>query len=157
MLSHTRYGGNRKTLLKMHKTMILPILDYGSFLYHSANSNVLQTLNVINHSGIRLCTGAFRTSPFISLIVDSGLSTLNFKREKQSLKFFQKVLSFTSHPLYSFAHNENSYKKFENKSKCYQSFYIRAKNLLHYYNIPYNFLLNSNTNSFKIRFNPYKI
>lgn len=107
MLSHTRYGGNRKTLLKMHKTMILPILDYGSFLYHSANSNVLQTLNVINHSGIRLCTGAFRTSPFISLIVDSGLSTLNFKREKQSLKFFQKVLSFTSHPLYSFAHNEN--------------------------------------------------
>lgn len=71
-LSHTTWGADRETMLKLYKTTVLPILEYGSQIYSSASQSVLKSLDPVHHLGLRLATGAFRSSPTISIIVDSG-------------------------------------------------------------------------------------
>ena len=52
--------------------MILPILDYGSFIYSSAINTKIKTIETVHNTGLRLCTGAFRTSQIDALLVDAG-------------------------------------------------------------------------------------
>jgi hypothetical protein len=62
ILSHKRYGSDRKSMLRIHKTILLTSLEYGNFLYDSACKTTIDTLEPIHNAGIRLCTGAFRAS-----------------------------------------------------------------------------------------------
>lgn len=50
---------------------MLSILDYGCPIYALASGTALQTLNPI-HLNIRLCTGAFKSSPVTSLLAECG-------------------------------------------------------------------------------------
>lgn len=84
--------------------MILPVIDYGSFLYQSANDKILKTLDVVHHSGIRYCTGAFRSSPVLSLYVDSNTLPLNQRRNEQYLLYMLKIMTFKQHPLHYLIH-----------------------------------------------------
>ena len=78
-LAHTSWGADRDTLLKLYKATVLPILEYGSAIYSSASENTLEMLDPVHHLGIRLATGAFRSSPVQSLIVESGELPLMYR------------------------------------------------------------------------------
>ena len=127
ILSHSRFGSDRKTLLKIHKTMVLPILDYGNLVYATANKNTLSTINTVHNTGVRLATGAFRTSPIDSVMADGEQTTLQIRREKQVLTYATKILSSEKHPLYKHFQNQQKYTKFKTKKLNYQPFYVRAK------------------------------
>ena len=62
-VSHTSWGTDRKTLLHLHTTLVLSILDYGCHVYSSASPLLLSSLDSIQHLGLRLALGAFRSSP----------------------------------------------------------------------------------------------
>jgi ribonuclease HI len=98
-LSHHRFGTDRKLLLRIHNLFVLPILDYGSFIYSAAHTMTLKKLDVVHNSGIRLCTGALKTSPVDSLLVDSGQFPLELRRDKQLLMYGFKIKSMIDHPL----------------------------------------------------------
>ena len=46
-------------------------LDYGCIVYGSPRKSYLQMLDPVHSQGLRLCLGAFRTSPVESLYVDA--------------------------------------------------------------------------------------
>ena len=71
VLSHTTWGSDCKTLLRLHHSLILSKLSYGCEVFSSATVNRLKILNSIHHAGVRLSTGAFKSSPIPSLLVDA--------------------------------------------------------------------------------------
>ena len=78
VLSHTTWGADRTQMLRLYKSLIFSKLTYGCEVYTSATSNRLKMLNSIHHAGIRISTGAFRTSPIESLLVDAGEFPLEY-------------------------------------------------------------------------------
>jgi hypothetical protein len=79
IISHYKWGAERKTLLVLFHSLMQSTLDYGSTIYGSGNPNILQLLNPIHNDGIRLATGAFRTSPIDSLHCESGILPLELR------------------------------------------------------------------------------
>jgi hypothetical protein len=47
-LAHTKWGSNQNTLIRLHKTLVLSKLEYGSELYGSAAKTHLQKLDTIH-------------------------------------------------------------------------------------------------------------
>ncbi|GBM17941.1 hypothetical protein AVEN_111090-1 [Araneus ventricosus] len=62
VLSKTSWGADRTSLLRIYQAVILSRIDYGCMVYGSTRPTV-RRLDTIHHSGLRICTGAFRTSP----------------------------------------------------------------------------------------------
>ncbi|GBO21233.1 hypothetical protein AVEN_129476-1 [Araneus ventricosus] len=72
VLSRTSWGADRTSLLRIYQAVILSSMDYGCMVYGSARPTVLRRLDTIHHSALRICSGAFRTSPVESLISSSN-------------------------------------------------------------------------------------
>jgi ribonuclease HI len=70
---------------------------------------VLAKLDPIMHSGLRIATGAHRTTQTPSLFVDAGLKNLDFRRQKRMLDYCIKVWNTRGHPLRGFLKDENAY------------------------------------------------
>ena len=88
ILSHTSWGADRKHLLQLYKALILPKLLYGCEVYSSAKQSKLDILNSIHHAGIRYATGAFRSSPIPSLLIDAGELPLYMYRHNYMIRFW---------------------------------------------------------------------
>ncbi|MEO1419301.1 MAG: reverse transcriptase family protein, partial [Bacteroidota bacterium] len=80
VLSHSTWGSDRSTMLRLYHSLILTKLSYGCEFYSSGSFNHLKTIDVIHHSSIRIATGAFRSSPIPSLLVDAGEIPLDLHR-----------------------------------------------------------------------------
>ena len=87
VLSHTSWGADRTTLLKLYRSLVRSKLDYGCIIYGSARKSYLQMLDPIHNQGLRLALGAFRTSPVASLYVEADEPSLYSRREKLSLQY----------------------------------------------------------------------
>lgn len=100
-LSRITWGADRKSLFHIYRSLIRSKLDYGCQVYSSATKTSLKMLNTIHHQGIRLCTGAFRTSPIESLYADAGEPPLTTRRDKLSLQLYSRIKSMPSTPTYN--------------------------------------------------------
>ena len=69
-LAHRVTGCKRKVLLPLHHSLVRSILDYSASIYSLAPHSHLALLDPIQNSVIRICTGAFRTSPALSLCAE---------------------------------------------------------------------------------------
>lgn len=98
VVSHRDWGGDSKTLLKLYRTLIRSKLDYGSIVYGSARKSYLQMLDPIQTSALRLCLGAFRTSPVESLQVEANEPPLALRRIKLTAQYVLKVKSCPANP-----------------------------------------------------------
>ncbi|XP_069156963.1 probable RNA-directed DNA polymerase from transposon BS isoform X1 [Procambarus clarkii] len=67
VLSHTSWGADRRTLLTLHSSLVLSKLDYGCPAYLSASPSTFCRLDALHHIGLRLSSGAFRSTPVLSL------------------------------------------------------------------------------------------
>ena len=85
-LSNSKWGADRKTLKLIYKATVIAILDYGCEVYGSATPPTLKRLEPIHNEGLRLITGAFRSSPAASLQVESGEPPLTLHREEAVMK-----------------------------------------------------------------------
>ncbi|GBN92444.1 hypothetical protein AVEN_272815-1 [Araneus ventricosus] len=68
-------------------------------VYGSARPTVLRRLDTVHHSALRICSGAFRTSPVESLHVICHQLPLHLRREKLSALYFFRAMSVSMHPL----------------------------------------------------------
>ena len=91
-LAHTSWGSDRKTLKLIYKATVLAIIDYGCQVYGSATQPVLRRLDPIHNEGLRLSTGAFRSSPTVSIQVESGEPPLPLHRELVTKKSKLRLL-----------------------------------------------------------------
>ena len=86
-------GADRKTLQRLYTTLVQSKLDYGA-----SKSNVLKRLEPIQNACLRAITGAFRSSPAVSLCVKTGMLPLDFSRDMLTLEHFFKIQSLPNSP-----------------------------------------------------------
>ncbi|GFT69900.1 putative RNA-directed DNA polymerase from transposon X-element [Trichonephila clavipes] len=86
VLSNTLWGADRVSLLRVYQALILSRLDNGCAVYGSARTSVLKRLDTIHHSALRICSGAFRTSPVTSLYVVCHQPPLEVRRRQLTLQ-----------------------------------------------------------------------
>ncbi|GBO18093.1 hypothetical protein AVEN_180334-1 [Araneus ventricosus] len=102
VLSTTAWGADRVSMLKIYRATVLSKLEYGCTIYGSARKSVLQKLDPVHHTALRLCSGAFRTSPVKSLYVECCEPALELKRQMLSLHYYFKIQSNSNHPFHDF-------------------------------------------------------
>ena len=83
-----KVGSCRSTLLYFHSTLVLLKIDFGSHLYASASKSFLKKLDSVHHSGLKIATGAFRSSSVISLYAETGFCSLSQKSEESGLNYY---------------------------------------------------------------------
>ena len=84
----------------------------------------------MHHSALRICSGAFRTSPVISLYVDCVEPPLNFIREQLSLELYYRILSHPHHPLCTQVLTRENDLLYESRPSCIPNFGLRIRNFL---------------------------
>lgn len=87
LLRSYKWGTEREILKRIFICLTRSKLDYGAPIYSSARKSRLTILDRIYNEGIRLITGAFRTSPLQSLYVESGLLPPQLRREQLTLTY----------------------------------------------------------------------
>ena len=135
VLSHTSWGADRTTLLKLYRSLVGSKLDYGCIIYGSARKSYLQMLDPIHNQGLRLALGAFRTSPVASLYVEADEPSLYSRREKLSLQYAVRLAANPSNPAHEVTFPPNYVNLYEQKPKAIKSFGIRISPLLESANI----------------------
>ena len=80
-VARTSYGADRSTLLLLYRSLIRSKLDYASFVYDSSCQSNKKPLDTIHHAAIRIVTGAFRTTPIESLLVEVNKPPLDQRRQ----------------------------------------------------------------------------
>ena len=131
VVSKLDWGGDRKTLLRIYRSLIRSKLDYGSIIYGSARKSYLQKLEPIQNQALRLCLGAFRTSPIPSLHVEANELPLNIRRDKLALQYSLKLISNPENPAYEITLNPDNTELYEAKINAIPSFGIRIREELH--------------------------
>jgi len=115
VVAHTNWGADSETLLKLYRSHIRSKLDYGCIVYGSASPTHIKSLNPVQNTAIRICLGAFRTSPVSSLLVEAYELPLALRRDKLSLQYITKLASTPNNPAYDCVFKSNFKVLFESK------------------------------------------
>ncbi|GFW15706.1 probable RNA-directed DNA polymerase from transposon X-element [Trichonephila clavipes] len=99
-------------------------------MYGSARASVLKRLDTVHHSALRICSGAFRTSPVTSLYVVCHQPPLELRRRQLSANYFIRAMSVPSHPLKPFSLAIGLTRLYEARSFNIKPFSERAKAVL---------------------------
>ena len=100
-LSHLDWGADRKTLLRLYDSLIRSKIDYGSHIYATASEHLLLQIRSVHNQAIRLCTGAFRSSPVPSLYAESGEPPLDNRRNMLGFQHYIRIQRLPDTPLYT--------------------------------------------------------
>ena len=130
VVGHKDWGADRMVMLRLYHALIRSKLDYGSAVYGSARKSYLEMLDPIQNSSLRLCLGAFRTSPADSLCVEAGELPLSLRRLKISLQYAVKVSSNPSNPAYKCTFDPRFENRFRHKVNSIKSFGVRMEYIL---------------------------
>nr|KAG5702023.1 hypothetical protein BaRGS_015758 [Batillaria attramentaria] len=101
VVGHTDWGGDRTVLLRLYRALVRSKLDYGCIVYSSASKSTLKLLNTVHHEGLRICLGAFRTSPVHSLYAEAGEPSLALRRTRLMLNYVLKLKANPDNPAYN--------------------------------------------------------
>ena len=90
--------GNTEWGADLYRSLVRCKLDYRCIVYVSARTFHLQILDPVHNQGLRLCLGAFRTSPVESLYLDAHEPCLGANCAKLYLQYVSKTKSLSKHP-----------------------------------------------------------
>lgn len=90
-LAGSDWGAERLTLHMIYRAMIRPILDYGSFVFGAARKTALTKIDIIQAKALRICSGAFKTTPIPALLVEMNETPLNIRRKKLGLQYWARL------------------------------------------------------------------
>jgi len=141
-ISHRDWGAGRSSLLRLYMSLLKPKLDYGSEAYSSACPSLLQSLSPIQNSAIRIATGAFRSSPVISLHAESGLKPLEYYRDIKILNTFLRIIANPHHPLHEAAEEELYLTENDPSKNSPKSFLRRAVTKINFYHLDFYNIMN---------------
>ena len=85
------WGADREMMQLIYQAMIRSAFDYGCYIHGAASKTVLARLEVTQAKALRLCCGAFRTSPIPALLIEMGEMPLWLRRVKLGLQYWTKI------------------------------------------------------------------
>jgi hypothetical protein len=108
-LSHTSWGSDHKTLLRIHQIIVLSTLRYeeDAYAYGSASCAVLRQLDAVHHKGVRLALDTFVICRTKNLLCETGLAKLDEIRKLNNTKLAIRILTNTGHPIRPYFTNPN--------------------------------------------------
>ena len=101
-------GADRSVLLRIYKSMIRPILEYGCQIFDGPGNKAVESIETVQNDCIRIATGAYRTSPVLPLLVEADVPPLRVRRYDLSLRYSLKVKSVENHPCGKLLNNDNA-------------------------------------------------
>ena len=120
VVSSFHWGADKKSLLRLYDSLCRSKIDYACQIYSSACKTKLKEIDVLHNTGLRICTGAFRTSPVESLYVDSHELPLDLRREELGLRYTMRLKSSRENPAFAVLGECNSQKFGKLSSKPFQ-------------------------------------
>jgi len=138
VVSRFDWGADRVVLLRLYRALVRSKLDYGSIVYGSARESYIKVLDPIHHQGLRIATGAFRTSPVESLYVEADEESLYRRRTRLALLYAIKLRSTPANPAFDTVFNPKYSDIFATKTSAVPTFGIRVKSLIDDMNIDIN-------------------
>ncbi|XP_056647604.1 uncharacterized protein LOC130452381 [Diorhabda sublineata] len=109
ILSHYHWGADENSLIKIYSAIIRSKLDYGCHIYISATKSDLDLRNSVHNTALRLCLGAFRSSPAESIYCEANEPPLWIRRQQILLSYAASVSANPLNPVYSlFTSNSNT-------------------------------------------------
>ena len=130
VVSKMDWGADRIVLLRLYRSLVRSKLDYGCAVYSSARKSYLEKLKPIQNQGLRLCLGAFRTSPMESLYVEANEPPLYLRYEKLSLYYAIKLKNNPRNPTHEGTFMPRYINFYTSKASAIKSFGLRVKEAL---------------------------
>ncbi|KAB0797424.1 hypothetical protein PPYR_05842 [Photinus pyralis] len=96
MISRVNWGADMHSNLKIYKTYVRSLLDYGCILYGCASNSNLKRLDAVSNKALRLCMGAMCSSPGDVVQVEAREPPLSIRRNFLASKFVLKCKSQNS-------------------------------------------------------------
>jgi len=134
-VSSDRWGADCTTLMRLYRMLIRSKLDYGSVVYASATKTTLAMLDVVPNEAMRIATGAFRTTPVVSLEIITNEPPLYLRRQELTLKYYFKIKYHINSPAFSSVVNSDLLQYFKSKPSARSPFLVRADGILEEYGI----------------------
>ena len=125
VVSSFDWGSDKKCLLKLYNSICKSKLDYACEVYSSACKTKLGELNVVHNLGLRICTGAYRTSPVESLYIDSNELPLDLRREELGLRYIQRLKSSQGNPARDILKENECNRQLFHKPRSSKPFQVR--------------------------------
>jgi len=133
-VANRNWGADRTTLFRLYRSLIRPVIDYGCQIYGSASEVVLARLDPIHNAAIRICTGAFRSSPVISLYAESGEPPLKHRRAQLLLQHYARLHRLPNTPTFDAVFQPAVRESYANSPNLQAPFGIRAERVQATYN-----------------------
>lgn len=104
-LAAKRSNSHPNIILNAVRSLILSKIDYGIAVYGKAPKSTFNKINPTYNSSIRIALGAFKTTPILNLMAESGLPTLIQRFNSHTAKLITKIVFPTEqHLLNRIAH-----------------------------------------------------
>lgn len=136
VLSHKHWGSDRLCLIRIYRSLVRSILDYGCIVYGSARNSYIRRLDPIHNLGLRLSSGAYRTSPVQSLYVECNEPPLCDRRALLTLSYVLRIRSSPEHICYEIAAKCDSRSHYLNKPNLIKPLVLRFEEYCRFYTIP---------------------
>lgn len=127
VVSHTDWGADTNTLLTLYRSVVRSKLDYGCIVYGSARKSYLDSLDRVQNAALRICLGAFRTSPISSLHIEANELPVALRREKLALQYALKLRANQNNPAFDVVFNPQYKQFFSNRPKAIPTLGIRLE------------------------------
>ena len=98
-------------------------------MYGSARPSYINRLDTVHNQGLRLCLGAFRTSPVQSLYVEANEPSLDMRRARLSLQYGVKLMSNEVNPAYSAVFQSDIVATYEAKERTIKPLGLRIESI----------------------------
>ena len=121
------WGADRVVLLRLYRSLVRSKLDYGCAVYSSARKSYLEKLEPIQNQALRICLGAFRTSPKQSLYIEANEPPLALRWEKLSLQYALKLPNNPDNPTCDLVFNPKYADFYTSKPNAITSFGHRIR------------------------------
>ena len=136
VLSHTQWGADGEVLIQLYRSLVRSKLDYGTIVYGSARPSYLSLLDPIHHAGLRLSTGAFRTSPVQSLYAEANEPPLGIRRIQLAMQYCIRLSDQTNNLAYECVFSDRLSELYNSRKSTIPRFGIRILDHLNNLGVP---------------------
>ncbi|XP_052421445.1 uncharacterized protein LOC127964936 [Carassius gibelio] len=94
------WGASRKSLLRIYSALIRSAIDYGCIIYGSASKSLIKKVEIVQAQSLRICSGAFRSSPVSAIQVEVGEMPISLRKFKLTMNYWINVKGHSElHPV----------------------------------------------------------